>query len=117
VLALVVNEELDWDLEVRTTGGRAEIQLTGELDLETAPSLVAAFEGLLDDRPPKITMDLTRLMFVDSSGLGALVACWRRAQQAGTALTITNPQEDVSLSLEITGLNQILPIQKVADAA
>jgi anti-anti-sigma factor len=113
----VVNEQLDWDLEVRGLGGgRAGIHLSGELDLETAPSLVAAFEGLLGDQPPKITVDLTHLVFIDSSGLGALVVCWRKAQQAGVPFAIMNPQEEVAQSLEITGLDQILPIQQVLDA-
>jgi anti-sigma B factor antagonist len=114
----VVNEELDWDLLVRTARNRAEVRVFGELDLETAPLLLAEVERLVRNGRTEVVIDMTNLLFIDSSGLGALVASWRRTQQAGVRFVIRNPQEDVVLSLEITGLDQVLPIERVvADAA
>jgi anti-anti-sigma factor len=113
----VVSEEVDWEMRVRTMGGRAEVMVFGELELETAPLLLAEVDRLVRDGATEIVVDLTNLLFVDSSGLGTLVASWRRAEQAGATYVIRNPQEDVTLSLEITGLDQILPIERVPDAA
>ena len=115
--APVLNEKLDWDLQVRYVGDRAVLQICGELDLHTSPRLLAQVERQLRTGPTEVIIDLAHLLFVDSSGLGTLVACWRRAEQEGAALSIRNPRDDVALSLEITGLDQILPIEQVANAA
>jgi anti-sigma B factor antagonist len=115
--APVLNEKLDWDLQVRYAGDRAVLQIYGELDLHTSPRLLAQVERQLRTGPTKVIIDLTHLLFIDSSGLGTLVACWRRAEQEGAAFSIRNPRDEVALSLEITGLDQILPIEWVADAA
>jgi anti-sigma B factor antagonist len=115
--APVLNEKLDWDLQVRYAGDRAVLQIYGELDLYTAPQLLAQVERQLRTGPTKVIIDLTHLLFIDSSGLGTLVAAWRRAEQEGAEFSLRNPRDDVALSLEITGLDQILPIERVANAA
>jgi len=99
-----------WELETRRQGGRAHLVLTGELDLDSAPSLLTAVVAELGSGADDIVVDLTHLSFIDSSGLGTLVGCWRRAQNAGAELVVANPNEDVRVTLEITGLDQILPI-------
>ena len=115
----MVNEALDWNLQVNTMpGGRTELRVAGELDLDTSPYLLAEFERVIaDHHPTEVVIDLSDLVFVDSSGLGTLVACWRRAERARVAFSISNLCEDVALSLEITGLTQILPIRQLPDAA
>jgi anti-anti-sigma factor len=115
--APVLDEKIDWDLQVHYSGDRAVLRVRGELDLETAPRLLAQVERQLRARPTKMIIDLADVAFIDSSGLGTLVACWRRTQQEAAEFAIHNPREDVALSLEITGLDQILPIEHVAHAA
>lgn len=113
-----MEDEAVWDLRVRTSNGRTVLALVGELDLDTAPRLVAQVDRCAGGTPTSVVIDLDEVTFVDSSGLGALVACWRRLRQAGVPLTIANPNEDVSLTLEITGLDQILPLERrLPDAA
>jgi anti-sigma B factor antagonist len=113
----VADEEVDWDLRSTGTPDRAVLHASGELDLDTSPRLYAEVDRLLRAGQPTLVIDLSDLVFVDSSGLGTLVACWRRAEQAGTILVILNARDDVALSLQITGLDQILPLETVADAA
>jgi anti-sigma B factor antagonist len=106
----VVDDDVIWELETRRQGGRAHLVLTGELDLDSAPSLLTAVVAELESGADDIVVDLVRLSFIDSSGLGTLVGCWRRAKNAGAKLAVANPNEDVRATLEITGLDQILPI-------
>ena len=49
--------------------------------------------------------------------LEAVVGFVSRAQQAGASLVVANPNTDVSMTLEITGLDQILPIRDEKQAA
>jgi anti-sigma B factor antagonist len=106
----VVDNEVVWELEAHRDAGRARLVLTGELDLDSAPSLLTEVVEQLGSGATGIVVDLTRLAFIDSSGLGTLVGCWRRARDAGAELIVANPNEDVRTTLEITGLDQILPI-------
>ena len=113
----MVDDEKVWELSVHREDGRARLVAVGDLDLDTAPKLLTEVVKLLDAGVTELVVDLAELAFIDSSGLGTLVGCWRRAQQAGGTLIVANPNEDVSMTLEITGLDQILPIRDEKQAA
>src|SRR2546423_81679 len=76
----------------------------------TSPPVLAEARRLLAEGIDTLVVDLTELTFVDSSGLGILVACWRRAEAAGVEFRLEHPNKDVAMTLHITGLDQILPI-------
>src|SRR5271155_1758618 len=82
-------------------GGRVFI-LTGELDASTCGGLVECLTG-----PPGalIVLDLSELMFMDSSGLGAIHLARRRAVKNGGTLVVCRPNPAGSRVLEITGLD------------
>lgn len=106
----MVDDEVIWELELHRHDGVARLLLAGELDLDTAPSLLGAVVEQLGAGAQEVVVDLTRVDFIDSSGLGMLVGCWRRAREVGARLVVANPKPDVRMALEITGLDQILPI-------
>lgn len=107
----MVNDETVWELSVHRDGGRVRLDAVGDLDLDSAPKLLTEVVSQLESGAQELVVDLAGLAFIDSSGLGTLVGCWRRAQQAGATLVVANPGPDVSMTLEITGLDQILPIR------
>lgn len=49
------------------------IALTGELDLATVEATRAGIETLLANQPTRVTFDLEKLTFMDSSGIALLV--------------------------------------------
>lgn len=107
----MISDEIFWELQVARAGGHLRLQPKGDLDLETAPLLLAEVERRLAAGESDVVIDLTGLTFVDSTGLGTLVGCWRRAQKAGATLALANPNPDVWMTLEITGLNKVLPLR------
>lgn len=113
----MVNDETVWELSVHRADGLVTLEAVGDLDLDTAPKLLTEVVRQLDAGMTELVIDLTALEFIDSSGLGTLVGCWRRAQQAGATLIVANPSDDVSMTLAITGLDQILPIRDGKQAA
>lgn len=106
----MVDNETVWELSVRRDDRRAVFVAVGELDLDSAPQLLTEVIDQLHSGAAELVIDLAQLLFIDSSGLGTLVGCWRRAQQAGASLVLTDPSDDVAMTLEITGLDQVLPI-------
>lgn len=82
-------------------GGRV-IAMQGELDASTRRGLTELLSG-----PPGslIVVDLARLTFLDSSGLGALHEARQKAIENGGSLVLCHPGALVQRVLEITGLD------------
>src|SRR3954470_11452409 len=84
------------------------VALTGELDLAGAGALAEALREGREAGGP-LTIDLTELEFIDSSGLGALVRFHNAAQAAGFAYTLLAGPPQVHRAFMLSGLDRALP--------
>lgn len=107
---MVIGDEAGWSLQTRQDGGATVLYPRGELDLDTAPRLLAEVGRRVDLGARWLVVDLAGLTFVDSTGLGAIVGCWRRASRANATFELVNPSPNVLSTLKITGLDAILPV-------
>jgi anti-anti-sigma factor len=70
----------------------------------------------IEDGPKHVVLDLSKIDFVDSSGLGALVQVAKKAQQAsGTLQIVTNPR--VTQTVKLVRLEQFLALQPSVEIA
>ncbi len=81
----------------------ARLRLTGDLDMETADSLVAAAEGLVLEGHRDVTVDCAGLTFCDSYGLRALQRVAGLVGPDGSA-SIARPSATLSRILQISGI-------------
>lgn len=87
------------------------IAVRGELDLSTAPTLeqplVAAQEG-----GESVVIDLTECEFIDSTGIALIVRAWQQieAGEDHRQLVICSRKDQVQRVLEISGLNNSIPV-------
>jgi anti-sigma B factor antagonist len=89
-----------------TSDGVITVSPSGELDLDAAPRVRAAVTGAARARNcRRLVIDLDEVSFVDSTGLGALVAGFNVARSRGVAYSVINPQPAVRRALDITGLS------------
>lgn len=102
----------------RATMGEATVlRCEGRLTMAGAPTLRSAIDEEVTDGRVRLVIDLADTSFVDSSGLGALVAGLKRTRQAGGDLRIASAQEQVRMVLDLTNLDRILqPFDTVGDA-
>jgi anti-sigma B factor antagonist len=110
------SSEVD-NLQVRSVAapdGGIVLQLSGELDLGTVTMFVAALDELLDGDPVQIEVDMSELTFIDSSGVGAYVTAFRRAQAKGSRLKVGDRSALVQRVLELSGVEDALA-QETAD--
>jgi anti-anti-sigma factor len=77
--------------------------LDGDLDSQTAPRLDAAVQRSVVD---ELVIDLTRVGFVDSSGLRVLIAAHASHDEEGRRLVLRSPGPAVLRLFEITGLSE-----------
>jgi anti-anti-sigma factor len=103
-------------LEPRT-GGVAVARFTGRLDFASAPEAKDKFAETIAAGHRKLIVDLSKVEFVDSAGLGSLVGGMRIARQAGGDLRIANPTEQVKMLLSLTSLDQVLKIHPTIEQA
>lgn len=64
--------------------------------------------------PETIIIDLSQTQFIDSSGLGALVICYRTCHAKGIAMVLRGVQEQVRMVLALTDLEQLFTFEPVA---
>ena len=97
----------------------AVVQVAGELDALTAPRLHDELVALADSGVDRVVLDLRRLTFVDSFGLGVIVSARRRLNPNGNALCVVADDDQHTLRrvLEITGLDRVLPVHPSVAAA
>ena len=63
---------------------------------------------LVNDRAPKVLLNLGGLGFVDSSGMGALVGSAAVAKDLGVQMKFVNPTKTLMKVLEIAHLTEVL---------
>lgn len=104
-------------VEVDERDGVTVLAVGGELDLGSSPRLRdAALRRLLaGDRD--LVLDLTGLEFLDSTGLGVVVAVLKRARTLGAELRLVITRERVRAPFRITGVDGLLPVHEDLDAA
>ncbi|MEU5949997.1 STAS domain-containing protein [Micromonospora sp. NPDC047465] len=89
-------------------GGGTCLRLAGELDLSTAPELNAAIDRLVDGGERRLLVDLTELVFCDSTGIAAFVRGDNRVAADGGWLRVTGASGRVDRVLQVTGLADVL---------
>jgi anti-sigma B factor antagonist len=93
------------------------VSLIGQADIASAPVLRGQLLRLLNRVQRPLVLDLTELEFIDSTGLGALIAGYQRAKLLGCPLCFAAPTHEVSKLLNLTALETIIQIYpSVGDA-
>ena len=93
------------------------VQPSGQLDVETAPRLKAALDGLIDAGRTRIVVDLGRLTFCDSIGLSALVVAGRTCEAAGGFLRLARPNPFLLNLLTVVGVRDALHVYDSVQSA
>ncbi len=93
----------------RKQGTTITIELAGEWDLGGAPAARRAIAGALTGRPECVVLDLSRLAFMDSSGVHATVELARRSIAQNVRPVIIPGPPAVQRAFEVTGLAGQLP--------
>jgi anti-sigma B factor antagonist len=100
-------------MDIDVTGAAAGITVVapqGDLDMAAAEQMKRTLTKLLDDGSKKLLIDLAKVGYVDSSGMGALVASLKQARTAGGDLRLCELQDDVRAIFEMTRLNKAVTI-------
>ena len=97
-------------------GGTHVVAPSGEIDALTAPQLGRKLLAIAEEGND-VVVDLSRVTFMDSTGIGVLLNAVRRLTSRRAELALVCPTERVLRPFEITGLTGRLKIFKTREAA
>ncbi len=93
------------------------VRLEGEIDLNRSPAFHESLLDICEDHPKRLIVNLSKVDYIDSSGVGALVDAYRRLKRDGAQMILVAPSERVQGILEITRLDQFFQIAQTEKEA
>ncbi|NLC56327.1 MAG: STAS domain-containing protein [Armatimonadetes bacterium] len=93
------------------------VDLVGELDAFTSLDLREAVVRLIEEGARDIIINLERVEFIDSVGLGTLVGCLKRSAEHGGSINLVCANPQIQKVFDITGLSKIFAIYKTREEA
>ena len=105
----------DGQFRIDDASASGVVVVTGEIDLHTAPRLRETLLGHLTNDDRHLTVDLSGVTFIDSTGLSVLIAGLRRARSLGGDLRLRAPSRQTYKVLELTKLTEVFAIDHAED--
>lgn len=93
------------------------LSVTGEVDVETAPSLRSELQEICQPPAVKVALDLRKVAFLDSTGLGVLVGAHNRLQDTGGAFVVVCDSPIILKVFAITGLDSVMAVRPTVEDA
>lgn len=108
---------IDIKVDTRVSGDWAIVDVAGEVDVFTAPKLREQIIGLLSDGKDRIVVNLSKVDFMDSTGLGVLVGGLKRVKEREGTLALAGAHGTVLRVLNVTGLNSVFALHDTVEQA
>ena len=91
-------------------GDDTTLRIEGTLDAVTAPDLRGVIDQLVTDKRNSITLDLSGLRLIDSSGVGVIVSLFKRCRAQGGEVRITGLNEQPRAVFKLLRLDRVFPV-------
>jgi anti-anti-sigma factor len=95
-------------MTVEPFGDGVRVVLSGELDMLSAYTFDARLREIEARGPESVLLDIRDLDFVDSAGIGRILAAHRRARGCGRPVRLTRGSKTVQRVLAIAAIDQVL---------
>ena len=108
---------MDLKLGHHARDGVEVIDVQGEIDMYTAPRLRELLIDLVSTGSYQFVVNLDKVGFLDSTGLGVLVEGLKRVRAHGGSLDLVCTQQRILTTFRITGLTEAFGIYETVDQA
>ena len=108
---------MELQLATRHEGDVAVVSALGEVDVFSAPGLDSELDAQIAAGNARLVVDLSEVVFLDSTGLGVLVKALKHAREADGWLHLVVTSDRIRKIFEITGLDASIPIFDTAQDA
>jgi anti-sigma B factor antagonist len=114
---MALEESVDLKLDHHNQDGIEIVDVEGEIDVYTAPRLRELLIDLVNNGSYQIVVNMEKVEFLDSTGLGVLVGGLKRVRAHDGSLDLVCTQERILKIFRITGLTKVFGIHNSVDEA
>jgi len=93
------------------------MRVTGEIDMATAPRLRQHVLTVTSRKPSGLVLDLDRVEFIDSTGLGVMVGAAKRMRVIEGGFRIVCSQQHLNELFKLTRLNEVFDLYESLEDA
>jgi|RhiMethySRZTD1v2_1073278.scaffolds.fasta_scaffold03003_12 anti-sigma B factor antagonist len=108
---------MELSLSTHTVGEHTVLEVGGEVDVYTAPRLRERLIELVEGGARHVVVDLSRVEFLDSTGLGVLVGALKRLRAVNGTLGLVCAHERLLKIFRITALDRVFALYDTVEAA
>ena len=102
---------------MRTIGDLVVFDVEGEVDLYRSPEVRKDLLSLVSETPGKLAVNLSKVSYIDSSGLATLIEAYQKINRAGGEFALIGINEAIKSIFEISRLDRVFktfPTEKEA---
>jgi len=114
---MALEESVDLKLDHYNKDGIEIVDVEGEIDVYTAPRLRELLIDLVNNGHYQLVVNMEKVEFLDSTGLGVLVGGLKRVRAHDGSLDLVCTQERILKIFRITGLTKVFGIHDSVDEA
>lgn len=114
---MALEESVDLKLDHHNQDGVEIVDVEGEIDVYTAPRLRELLIDLVNNGSYQLVVNMEKVEFLDSTGLGVLVGGLKRVRAHDGSLDLVCTQERILKIFRITGLTKVFGIHESVDEA
>jgi anti-sigma B factor antagonist len=92
------------------TGNETVLKIEGTLDAVTAPELRSVIDDLVSESRKEVTLELTDLRLIDSSGVGVIVSLFKRVRANGGQVRIVGLRDQPRAIFRLLRLDRVFPV-------
>jgi anti-sigma B factor antagonist len=104
-------------VERSRSDGYEVLAVAGEIDIVTAPRMIAALNAVLAEIESPLVVDLSRVLFMDSTGLALMMNARRRVMRSGQGFAIVCPPGPIGRVFEIADMMETLRVYPDRESA
>jgi anti-sigma B factor antagonist len=98
------------DYSTQTEGKSTTIRVVGELDAVSVTELRPSLDAIAAAEPRSVTVDLSGLRLIDSSGVGALVSLFKRVRASGGQFEVKGVQGQPMSIFKVLRLDKVFSV-------
>lgn len=97
---------------IRNTDGKMMVTIAGRVDNEGALPFQEALDKTFEVNPRSVTLDLSEVAFINSTGIGKLLLFYKRVKNRSGEIAITGINDDVYTLFKAIRLDKLIPIER-----
>jgi anti-sigma B factor antagonist len=104
-------------VERSSVGGVEFLAVEGEIDIATSPRLISVLNQAVAGSDSPLVVDLTKVDFMDSTGLALLLNAHRRVMRRGFGFAVICPPGPLQRVFEVTDMVETLRVRPDRESA